>query len=81
MSLENAPTMKSKPIRGLHVAANSEVEIDGEDVKKKQQGTAVTLINEIEEKLIITPYLESQLSTPLEHYGIGYCETTTVQKH
>lgn len=49
MSLENAPTRKkSKPIRGLHVAANFEVEIDEEDVKKKkkQQGTAVTLINE-----------------------------------
>lgn len=38
MSLENAPTRKkSKPIRGLHVAANFEVEIDEEDVKKKKK--------------------------------------------
>jgi hypothetical protein len=40
MSLENAPTRKkSKPIRGLHVAANFEVEIDEEDVKKKKKAT------------------------------------------
>lgn len=55
MSLGNTLTRKkSKPICGLRAAANSEVEIDEEDVKKKQ-GTVVTLSNEKEEKLIITP--------------------------